>query len=293
MRRTILTALLVFITSCTSASVTTGAQQQPDEPIYVLVLGTYHFGNPGRDLNNVVADSVLSPRRQKELEALNDALLAFEPTVVAVEASTAAPYHDPDWAVFDEDMLRTEPNETVQVGYRLARAAKIDRVYAIDESPSEEERKLLPYGYFPYPPLAAFAEATGRGDDLKVLADMSDFTSEFERAQPSKSIPELLISYNDEMSDEIFSDFYWDVITFGKGEEQPGAELAAFWFLRNAKIFNKLTQVTAPGDRVVIVYGAGHGPWLRELVENTDGFVLESAVPYLTEAARTAAIVQP
>jgi hypothetical protein len=39
-------------------------------PVEVMVLGTYHFGNPGLDLNNMKADSVLTPARQRELAAV-------------------------------------------------------------------------------------------------------------------------------------------------------------------------------------------------------------------------------
>ena len=73
--------------------------------------------------------------------------------------------------------------------------------------------------------------------------------------------------------------------TFGKGEEQSGAELASYWFMRNAKIFNKLVQTTKPGDRVIVVYGNGHGPWLRTMIEKTQGYELEPVMPYLQKAA--------
>ena len=36
-------------------------------PIQVMVLGTYHFGNPGLDLHNMKVESVLTPAKQAEL----------------------------------------------------------------------------------------------------------------------------------------------------------------------------------------------------------------------------------
>jgi hypothetical protein len=33
----------------------------------VLVLGTYHMANPGRDIFNMQADDVLAPKRQTEI----------------------------------------------------------------------------------------------------------------------------------------------------------------------------------------------------------------------------------
>ena len=56
------------------------------EPVKVMVLGAYHFGNPGLDVSNARVDDVLAPKRQAEVRAAVDALAAFRPTRVAVEA---------------------------------------------------------------------------------------------------------------------------------------------------------------------------------------------------------------
>lgn len=258
--------------------VTTGDER---EPVRVLLLGSYHFGNPGQDVFNAEVDSVLTPQRQAELEALTEALLGFEPNVVAVERTAEAPYDDPVWADFDERMLREVPNERVQIGYRLADAAGIDRVYAIDEQPSEGEPD-----YFPYDELTAFTEETGRGEELEaVMSVIPPELARFEAALPKSTVPELLMMSNDAASYDDGDDIYWNVLAFGDGERQPGPELAAYWFMRNAKIFNKLAQVTEPGDRVVVVYGAGHNHWLRAMIERTDGYAFEPAMPYLERAA--------
>jgi len=36
-----------------------------------------------------------------------------------------------------------------------------------------------------------------------------------------------------------------------------GAELNAYWYMRNAKIFSKLMTASRPGDRIVVVLVAG------------------------------------
>ena len=55
------------------------------EPVQVMVLGTYHFENPGLDLVNTDADDVLAPHRQAELQDLAERLTAFRPTAIALE----------------------------------------------------------------------------------------------------------------------------------------------------------------------------------------------------------------
>ena len=81
------------------------------------------------------------------------------------------------------------------------------------------------------------------------------------------------------------SGFYPSMLLIGEGEEQPGPELLAAWYLRNAKIVNKLAQVTRPGDRVVVVYGAGHLALMRQMIADAPGMELEPVLPYLDRAA--------
>lgn len=250
--------------------------EEAREPVRVMVLGVYHFANPGADLNNAKVDDVLTPRRQKELAVLAETLKTFQPTVVAVEASAKPPYVDAGFSGFKPEDLTKERNETVQIGYRVAHVADIDRVYAIDEQPSEGEPD-----YFPYDRVHQQAKETGDAERLEKMSDYGSLIAAFEEQQKSQSVPELLKFWN---SGEFPDVFYWDIMTIGEGEKQTGAELAAYWFMRNAKIFNKLVQVTEPGDRVILVYGSGHGAWLREIVERTPGYVLEPAMPYLHKA---------
>jgi hypothetical protein len=49
------------------------------EPVQVLIVGTYHFGNPGLDLHNVKTDDVRTPAKQAELVDLVARLARFNP----------------------------------------------------------------------------------------------------------------------------------------------------------------------------------------------------------------------
>ena len=69
-------------------------------------------------------------------------------------------------------------------------------------------------------------------------------------------------------------EFHYALLALGDHATQPGADLNGGWYLRNAKIFAKLTQITKPGDKVLVLFGAGHSYWLRHFVQNTPGFTL-------------------
>ena len=273
--KAILSALLLTF----SNQVMAASNHSDAEPVRVMVLGVYHFGNPGLDVNNVEADDVRSPDRQRELDALAEALTRFAPTAVAHEGKGVAPYLDTRYADFTRRDLTRDRNEIVQIAYRLAAQAKLRRVYAIDEQPDDGEPD-----YFPFEKLQQFAEQSGKAGELREAVDASALMRMVEKAQTTLSIPEVLLLMNGEPFDDTF---YWRVLSFGAGEDQPGPELAAYWFMRNAKIFNKLIQITQPGDRVIVIYGAGHGHWLREMIEKTPGYELEPVTPYLRTAAKS------
>ncbi len=275
-------AVVFLAAACTTNTVHDGQTNIADvssDSIQVMVLGTHHFAGSTEDLINLETDNVLSPKRQLELQSLSRSLATFKPTVIVTERETDAPdYYDAVYTRFDDRMLSEVPNERVQVGYRVARLVGIDRVYGLDEQTSTGEPN-----YFPFEALTTHATDLGRMDDLQAILDEMGEVAQAEMEDIQKlSIPMMLHEINTGWLSS--AEFYYKLIAFDEGESQPAAELQAFWFMRNAKIFSKLEDVTQPGDRVIIVYGAGHKFWLEHFVKNTPGFNLVSPVPYLLAA---------
>ena len=259
------------------------ASAQPVAPIEVMVLGTYHFANPGRDLHNITADDVLSPRRQAELAAVVEALAGFRPTRVTVERQVDTPdLAVPAYSAFIAADLGRERSEVVQIGFRLARAAGLARVEGIDEQPGPGEPD-----YFPFGPLQTYAEAHGQAGVIgRAMEATAAAVRRFEARQRTASIAELLALMNDPDQPLASHAPYYEMLRIGDRNSQPGAELNAYWYMRNAKIFAKLVGVARPGDRIVVVYGAGHGYWLRHFARETPGFAFVDPRPYLARAAR-------
>lgn len=247
--------------------------------IQVMVIGSFHMSNPGLDVVNAEVESMLTVQRQSELAAVAEALASFKPTVIAVERITDAPdYVDRMFESYSDAVLSEVSDERYQIGYRLAALAGVTRVYGIDEQPGEGEPD-----YFPFGKLVEHANETGQGDALQdEIESVGAQAALFTEMQKTMSVAELLLTQN---TGELASPaIYYRTFRFDRGEDQPGAELQAYWFMRNAKIFSKLMQVTEPGDRVVIIYGAGHKFWLDHFSENTPGFESVDVVPYLKKA---------
>src|SRR5262249_6291719 len=65
-----------------------GAASSPaeTEPVQVLILGTYHFDNPRRDLHNMKTDDVRTPAKQADLADVAARLSRFNPNKITVQA---------------------------------------------------------------------------------------------------------------------------------------------------------------------------------------------------------------
>lgn len=251
-----------------------------EPPVDVMVLGAYHFGNPGLDTNNINVDSVLTPEKQAQLEAVAKALLAFRPTKIMVEMESDAP----DLALsaytrFTRADLATAANEIEQIGFRVAKMAGLNAVQGIDEQSKAGEPD-----YYPYDKLQATAAKFGQTGMLDAAnAPIKTSLAKFEADQKTQTVAQLLVRTN---SEPIYTtnDYYYRVLNVGDNDIQTGADLNSAWYLRNAKIFAKLMRVARPGDRVLVVYGAGHVFWLRHFAQYTPGFRSIHPVVYLKRA---------
>jgi hypothetical protein len=264
------------------AGIAAPSHSQVAEPIEVMVLGTYHMGNPGKDLVNVKADDVTAPRRQAELAAIADAIATWKPTKVLVEAERPAPFTMASYRAFTPDMLKTKPNEVYQIGYRIALQMHHLDVYGFDEQGGDGEPD-----YFPYGKLEEYAKAHGQ---MPLLEEQIGFfkaqAADQEKKQRKLSVAELLAIQND--PSRINADHrrgYYALLSVGDSDQQPGAELNAYWYMRNAKMFAKIGLIGRPGERLLVLVGAGHAYWLRHFAENTPGYRLIDPLPYLSKAA--------
>jgi hypothetical protein len=276
--------VLVVLALGSGVATSTAASAEP-APVDVMVLGAYHFANPGLDTNNIKVDTVLTPERQADLARVAKALATFKPTHVMVEMQSDAPdFAVAEYGRFDDAMLARDANEIVQIGYRTARVAGLKTVNGIDEQPKAGEPD-----YFPYDKLQETAAKFGQTAELDALnLPIIAWLKDFETAQKRHSVGQMLLRMNDAAYDRMSMDNYYGMLPIGDHDAQTGADLNAAWYLRNAKIFGKLMQVAKPGAkvpaRVLVVYGGGHGYWLRHFASLTPGYRNVDVLPYLERA---------
>lgn len=270
----------ILLSACATAEPVYQASQTSGEPVQVMILGTFHFDNPGLDIVNMEADDMLSAHRQAELALLADQLSAFKPTAIAVESTRRENFLDVGYKSFEPEDLSTDRNEIVQIGYRVAQQQGIDRVYAVDEYEGE-------ISFFPFDRAQKFAEENGKTELIEhAIERVRSEADAMMQDQATTSISELLARHNDpETTNRMHADFYYALFGLANEASHPDAELNYGWYARNALIFSNIAMIARPGDRILVIYGAGHNYWLRHFVEVTPGFELIEPAPFLMDQA--------
>ncbi|MGD2133484.1 MAG: DUF5694 domain-containing protein [Maricaulaceae bacterium] len=269
LQRIVLLAAAVAAASSVSADdeVALLRDRAPEDRPALLVLGSAHFANPGRDMINVEVDDVLSERRQAEIADVAEELAGFAPTRIAIEWPSAAQADVDD--AYQAYLAGERPlgrGEGEQIGFRLAAMLGHERVYAVDwnESPPGAEE------FYDWP---AWAEANGQGGKLAAIVDPA--AAQTRVLLGDQSVGAWLRALNAPERLAAMHQIYFDVASIGGPELQPGANWVGHWYARNLRIFGALVDIAdAPEDRVLVVYGSGHAFLLRRFAEESGAFTL-------------------
>lgn len=234
----------------------------------LLVVGMYHMDNPGRDVANLDADDVLAPRRQREIEAVARTLAAFAPTRVAIEFPRAKQQElDGRYARYRAGDYILGRSEDDQLGLRIAAMLALPRVDAVDWNgmPPVTGIEVIDY--------QAGAQRLGQQDFLAAMrARLKTRAAADQRHLEQGSVGDMLRWLNGPERLRDSNAAYFDYARIAGDDDYPGADWLQFWYGRNLKIFANLTRIAGPGERVLVIYGAGHAPLLRQFAQQSGYF---------------------
>ncbi|MEA1942557.1 MAG: DUF5694 domain-containing protein [Pseudomonadota bacterium] len=290
MLRIAISTMIVLAAAAAAASAQT--PPRPEPVAEVLILGTYHFANPGRDAYNAQADNMLSDRRQAEIAELLDGLAAFEPTMVAVEATPDSPVNE-RYAAWRAGEAELTANERQQIGFRMAARMGLDRVAPVDAD----------HRFMAYEDLALAYGELAAGEDGKDphLAEIEaatnalgrGFTGETEVRQAAHSVGEVLAWMNTDAALDANEDFYlaYRIRRWEPDGSAAGAHTVGNWYTRNILILSNLLYELEgrEGERVLLVMGQGHAATLRHLVEQSPLLTLADPLDYLPDVPQAPA----
>lgn len=226
----------------------------------LLILGTFHFKDAGLDSYKPEVDvDVLSKTRQAELDDVLDRLEKFEPTKILIEIETESQAEwDERFSRYLAGELELESNEIYQVAFRLAKRLGHERLYGVDASGRRYE--ILP-------DLEEYAKENGQSfptADAWSERFMEAYRVE-DHAKANRTLREHLLFLNSEEQLRFSHGHYvLSYLALGVDNEYPAADsVTGWWYNRNLRIYSNLLRVMEPGDRLLLLIGAGHVPIIR------------------------------
>ena len=245
-------------------------------PAEVLLFGVFHFANPGRDLVRVDQVDVSTPKNQAYLAGLAQRLCDFRPTTILLEFDRARePEMRKQFDDYRSGKMKLGLNENHQIGFRVAEACGVEKLYGFDESEIGWNAEPL----FNY--LAKFAP-----EGLEAFnTEVARFQAAEAAAHRALSLRELLIRANDSEQDRINKDLYLLTNAAGAGLSFEGADATARWWHRNFRMYANIQRYATPGQRVLVVAGHGHTAILRDLLKIDRRVIARDVHQYLSESA--------
>ncbi len=270
----------------------------------VLLVGTFHFDNPGRDEFNNEFDDVYSDKRQKEITALNNALGEFAPDKIFLEWEMKEQKNvDSLYAAYlagnlDIKAQKYGRSEHFQVGFKMGKMLGHDRLYCSDAdglwlggvvNQAAKEWDM--------PFIEAYNQrmmaALPKEDSLMRLHTLKEIIYEHNTPESLHDNHNFYVSYSPRVikyDEEALNDtrgIYHkdeaaDVDCVRLELHLVGAELTAEWYRRNIKIYaNILSQLEAGDERIMIYYGQAHISIIKQLFEDNPDYEVVDPLEYL------------
>ncbi|MET0555832.1 MAG: DUF5694 domain-containing protein [Vicinamibacteria bacterium] len=243
----------------------------PDDA-QLLVLGTYHMAPSGQDQFNAGVDDVRSPRRQKELAAVQERLARYAPTRIAIEAAYVGSPWPERYRGYLKDEYVLGTNEIEQIGFRLARALGHAEVHPIDFAMWMDGRVPAEIGKprpKPAPSPAAPApvhQPPPHVREMQALLESGTVLDVLRFVNTERYLREDHAGYVAGLRPDPDSDALY-------GTTDPIAN----WYKRNLRMFTNVYRLAEPRERILLLVGSGHGAILRRLAIDAPDICLVDA----------------
>lgn len=250
----------------TLLSITTIFGQESKHKTKILLIGTIHFETPHLDKYELKTDDFLAPKRQKELEELIGFLKRTNADKVMIEKPfNQQKQTDSLYNAYFQNRYTLTVSEREQIGFRLAKKLNLKKINCVDEFYGMKHDSLV-------------SVTAKEKNQLYILNELSttanNFMLEIDNVTKRNSITEILKYINTkELLQKNLSLYLKYYAKIGAGENYIGAESVSDWYLRNLAIYsNVITQIDTKDKYVILIFGQGHIPILKHLLENNDDF---------------------
>ena len=264
----LISLLLITLLSACHLKVTNPNMDKYSDAKEALLLGTFHYNNPGSDVvKNDVLD-VMNTDGQKQLEQLANKIVNYKPTKIFVEWDIQDQENLDklyqkylDGTYFDDETLSDfyRKNEIFQLGFRVAKKLKHKMVYAVDYANIDLDFPAV---------MQAISDANQT--DLKAEFDETIKTmgQETSKKMATMTLEEIYLDGNRAAEVSANIELYTELtIKAGALNNTAGAEMVSQWYKRNLLIWSNIQKIVDENDtRIFVLLGGGHTAILDQLI---------------------------
>lgn len=240
-----------------------------------LLIGTFHYNNPGADVAKTKSFDILSEKSQLELEQIASSIKEYNPTKVFVEW----PYNeqielDSLYQLYRENKYFTNDslsdfylkNEIFQLAFRVAKTNNLEKVYGIDYSKTK----------FPYQDVMNDIENNKQFElKEKIESTISKFTTDFDsKIDSGASLKELTYFTNSKGMRYISNDLHNNLFSLaGSSNDFNGVFLTSEWYKRNLYMWSLILKKTNKSDeRIMILLGSSHAAMIELFIKENNNW---------------------
>ncbi len=251
--------------------------QEPKNQKEVLLIGLFHFNNPGADLAKTDKFNVMTQQSQKELELVSEKIKQFNPDKIFTEwdytnqaqlDSLYNLYLDEKYFEYVEGKYPEndfyKENEIFQLGFRIAKKGKLKKVYGVDVE-----------GEFPFDSLMLGIDKANQ-QTLKdeIFGRIKLFEAMDNEDRGKYTLTELILKENEQVRRDFNLGSYITLFNPGGSTENfIGADLVAHWYKRNLRMYSLMQKLTEQNDdRIVVIMGAGHTALFKHFIDLDENY---------------------
>ncbi len=257
----------IVVLAALSVQVVTMAQDTKQGKTEVLLLGSFHFANPGLDVAKFDNADILSPKRQKEIAEVLAKLKAFKPDKIFIEVpSSFQNRYDSLLAAYKNGSHILTASEAQQIGFRLATECGLSTINCVN---------YMDTG-FPMDSVTKVMMANRQVDMLQYLQTTIQTTqNEFNASLKTKTIHQLLLDGNTDKEYDKLAGIYYFFLKAGDKNNYIGAWLASEQWRRNMYIYaNILKSLDGKEQRILVLYGTTHVAMLKEMMKYNEALTI-------------------
>lgn len=243
----------------------------------VLLIGTFHFHNPGLDLAKSDKFDVLSNESQEALESIANHIKTFSPDKIFTEWDynnsakldslyalyVTDNYFDYVATKYPNNSFYKE-NEIFQLAFRAAKLSNHKKVYAIDIKTE-----------FPFDSLLVSLEKANQMElKDKIFNRIKEFEQQDNENKKKYNLTQLILGYNEQTLRDLDLGSYITLFnTAGENTDFTGPNLVASWYKRNLLMYSFVQKITEEKDKkIVVLLGASHISMFKQFIDLDENF---------------------